>query len=169
MAPRHVLSRTQHIDRTLDDVFDFFSDAANLEPMTPGFLRFRILTPLPITMQQGTLIDYSLSLFGVPVRWRTRITEWEPGRRFVDEQESGPFAVWKHTHEFSTTPQGRGVHMRDIVEYALPFGFWGSLAHRVAVRSMVHAIFDHRASVVSDLIARSQKPQSEGSALTGGR
>ena len=94
MSPRvHRLERSQRIPRRRDEVFAFFADASNLEAITPQFLHFRILSPLPIEMRPGARIDYALSLGGVPVRWRTRITEWEPGVRFVDEQESGPYAL----------------------------------------------------------------------------
>lgn len=146
----HRLERTQRIAWPLAEVFAFFSDAANLEAITPGFLRFRIITPLPIEMRPGARIDYSLSLFGVRLRWRTRITVWEPGVRFVDEQESGPYALWRHTHSFA--PDGNATIMRDTVEYALPLGPLGSLAHLLFVRRTVGAIFDHRARVIDRLL-----------------
>src|SRR5512144_2229940 len=84
MGRIHRLERTDQIQRPLAAVFSFFADAANLEAITPPFLRFRILTPVPIEMRTGARIDYAISLFGVPIRWRSRITEWEPGVRFVD-------------------------------------------------------------------------------------
>jgi ligand-binding SRPBCC domain-containing protein len=89
MGRIHQLSRTQLLARPRSEVFALFSDASNLEALTPPFLHFRILTPMPIEMRADARLDYQLSLFGVPVRWRTRITDWQPGRRFVDEQESG--------------------------------------------------------------------------------
>lgn len=150
MPATHRLERSQRIARPLAEVFAFFSDAANLETITPGFLRFRIITPLPIEMRPGARIDYSLSLFGVRLRWLTRITVWEPGVRFVDEQESGPYALWRHTHSFA--PDGDATIMRDTVEYALPLGPLGSLAHLLFVRRTVGAIFDHRARVIDRLL-----------------
>ncbi len=87
----HRLERSQRIPRRREEVFAFFADASNLEAITPPFLRFRILSPLPIEMRPGARIEYALSLGGVPLRWSTRITDWEPGVLFVDEQESGPY------------------------------------------------------------------------------
>jgi hypothetical protein len=147
-VPRlHRLERTQLVQRPLAEVFAFFGDAANLEVITPRFLRFRILTPTPVGMKPGTRIDYALSLFGIPLRWRTHITSWEPGVRFVDEQESGPYAVWRHTHEFEA--QGpRATLVRDVVEYALPLGPLGSAAHALFVRRTLARIFDHRQEAI---------------------
>jgi ligand-binding SRPBCC domain-containing protein len=136
------LARSQWLDCPVEDVFAFFSDAANLEAITPPFLRFRILTPLPIAMHAGTRIEYALSLHGVPVHWRTLITRWEPGVCFVDEQESGPYAVWRHTHTFE--PRGNSTLMRDVVEYREPFGPLGRVAHVLLVRRMLDRIFDYR-------------------------
>lgn len=143
MSPRlHLLERAQRIPRPRDEVFAFFADASNLEAITPPFLRFRILTPRPIEMRPGARIDYALSLAGVPFRWRTRITEWQPGLRFVDEQESGPYAVWRHTHLFED--EGASTLMRDRVEYAVPFGPIGQVAHRLFVARTLERIFDFR-------------------------
>jgi ligand-binding SRPBCC domain-containing protein len=137
------LERTQLIERTIDDVFAFHCDAQNLEAITPPFLGFHILTPMPVKMEVGARIDYALSLFGVPIRWTTRITAWEPGVRFVDEQESGPYAFWRHTHEFE--PHGSGTLVHDVVEYELPLGALGRAAHAIFVERTLHRIFDFRA------------------------
>lgn len=144
------LERTQQIQRPLDAVFSFFADATNLEAITPRFLRFRILSPTPVEMRAGARIDYAMSLFGMPVRWRTRITEWEPGVRFVDEQEAGPYAVWRHTHEFE--PQGEATLVRDVVDYAVPLGPLGALAHLLFVRRTLGRIFDFRRDVTGRLL-----------------
>ena len=146
-APRvHRLERTVRLARPLDEVFAFFGDAANLEAITPAFLRFRILTPLPIEMRAGARIEYALSLFGVPLRWDTRITEWRPGERFVDEQESGPYALWRHTHEFEA--QGGATIVRDRVEYALPLGPLGRAARALFVARALDRIFDFRGAAI---------------------
>lgn len=148
MSPRLFrLERTQRIPRPRDEVFAFFADAANLEAITPPFLRFRLLTPLPVEMRPGARIDYALSLFAIPFTWRTRITVWEPGVRFVDEQESGPYALWRHTHAFEA--DGGATTMHDVVEYALPLGPLGRVAHRAFVRRTIERIFDHRRQAIA--------------------
>jgi ligand-binding SRPBCC domain-containing protein len=148
MSRRHVLERTQILCRPRPEVFAFFSDAQNLEAITPDFLRFRVVTPPPIPMAEGTLIDYRLSLHGAPLRWRTRIEAWVPGERFVDLQLSGPYRLWRHTHTFEDVPEG--TRMADRVEYELPFGPLGDLAHALFVRRQVEAIFDHRRRAIAE-------------------
>jgi ligand-binding SRPBCC domain-containing protein len=150
IKPTHRLVREQLIERPLAEVFTFFSDAANLEALTPSFLRFRILTPMPVEMCAGLELRYQLSLFGVPMRWRTRITEWQPGVRFVDEQESGPYAVWRHLHEFEA--RGDFTLMRDTVDYREPLGPLGVIAHKLLVRRTVERIFDFRREAVARLL-----------------
>lgn len=138
----HTLEREQWIPGTLERVFAFFADAANLETLTPAWLGFRILTPFPIAMRDATRIEYRIRVAGVPLRWRTRILRWEPPHGFVDEQQSGPFAMWEHTHRFESC--GDGVRMTDVVRYALPLGPLGEIAHALAVRTALAAIFDYR-------------------------
>jgi ligand-binding SRPBCC domain-containing protein len=138
----HVLEREQLVPASLDEVFAFFSDAANLDAMTPGWLHFRILSPLPIAMRSETRIEYRLRLAGLPLRWRTRIARWDPPRGFVDVQESGPYALWEHQHVFQ--PCDGGVLMADVVRYAPPLGPLGELVHQAGVRAALAAIFDHR-------------------------
>jgi ligand-binding SRPBCC domain-containing protein len=147
MPKTYRLARSLSIARPLGEVFAFFSDAANLETLTPPFLRFRILTPQPIEMRAGTRIDYALSLWGLPVRWRTLITCFEPERRFVDEQEAGPYAYWHHLHEFAA--DGDGTRMADEVTYRLPFGTFGALAHPLWVERQLDAIFDYREAAIA--------------------
>jgi hypothetical protein len=144
----HVLERVQLIPRPRGEVFAFFADARNLEDITPGFLHFEIVPPAPVAVRAGTLIDYRLALFGVRFRWRTRIEEWEPGRRFVDLQVRGPYALWHHAHAFEDADGG--TRMTDRVSYRLPFGPLGELAHPVFVRRTLERIFDFR----RDRIAR---------------
>ena len=143
----HVLRREQRLPGGPDEVFPFFADARNLEAITPPWLGFRVVTPAPIEMRQGTLIEYRLKLRGVPLRWRTRIAVWDPPRRFVDVQISGPYRLWHHTHDFEPDGAG-GTVMRDTVRYAIPFGPLGRLAHRLVVRRDLDAIFGFRRGAV---------------------
>lgn len=103
------------VPTSLDETFAFFSAATNLERLTPPWLNFRIRTPQPIHMGEGTLIDYQIVLYGMPIPWRTRIDVWEPGVRFVDRQLAGPYLWWHHEHRFEATAQGTRVI--DHVEY----------------------------------------------------
>jgi ligand-binding SRPBCC domain-containing protein len=145
------LERISLIPRPRSEVFAFFSDARNLESITPPTLRFRITSSLPIEMCEGARIDYALRLFGVPIHWRTRITAWQPEERFIDEQERGPYALWRHLHEFE--PLGSATRMRDVVDYALPLGPLGALAHGLWVKPTLERIFDYREKAVREHFA----------------
>jgi ligand-binding SRPBCC domain-containing protein len=115
----HTMTTWQWLPRPRDEVFNFFSDARNLQRITPAFLHFHVLTPGPIIMRPGALIDYRLTLRGVPLRWRSEITTWEPPLRFSDVQLRGPYAEWIHTHRFEE--EDGGTLVRDVVRYRL----WG--------------------------------------------
>lgn len=147
------LERVQIIPRPRSEVFAFFSDATNLERITPPFLRFRIVTPTPIDIREGTLIDYRLRLFGVPFSWRTRIDVFEPETRFIDTQLRGPYSLWRHLHEFEELDGGRSTRMRDRVDYAVPLGPLGDVARALFVARTVEHIFDHRAATIAELLA----------------
>ncbi len=163
MATRHVLSRTQLVPRPRAEVAAFFEDAHNLEAITPAFLRFRIVTPGRIAMGPGALIAYRLSLFGIPFGWRTRIEAYAPGTRFVDVQLSGPYRAWRHEHRFEDAPGGTLVH--DRVEYELPLGPLGELAHALFVRRALRRIFDHRAREIAARFAASHDRARPAGAL----
>ena len=147
----YVLEREVSIPAPRERVFAFFADARNLERLTPASLSFEFLTPGEIPMRAGATIDYRLRVSGIPIRWRTAIEAWEPPYRFVDVQQRGPYAVWRHTHAFDET--SAGTHMRDRVEYALPFGPLGRLARRLFVARRLDEIFAFRARVIQELFA----------------
>ncbi len=147
MFAHHTLRREQRLPGSPEQVFPFFADAGNLEAITPPWLGFEVVTPRPIEMRVGALIEYRLRLHGLSIGWLTRIEEWEPGVRFVDVQLAGPYKLWHHTHEFEPAPGG-GTLMRDSVRYALPLGPLGELAHRLLVRRDLRRIFDFRARAI---------------------
>jgi ligand-binding SRPBCC domain-containing protein len=146
----HRLEREQYVDRPVADVFHFFAEAHNLERITPPWLSFHVLTPDPIEMRAGALIDYRLRVHGVPLRWTSRIEHWEPGRSFVDRQLRGPYGLWHHRHSFAE--DGQGTVVRDEVDYAMPFGAIGDLAHPLFVRRDLERIFTYRYEAVPRLM-----------------
>ncbi|MHC4136210.1 MAG: SRPBCC family protein [Planctomycetota bacterium] len=141
------LVREQFFARPRPEIFAFFADASNLARITPDFLHFTILTPMPLEVGAGALIDYRLRLFGIPFRWRTRIEAFEPPERFSDIQARGPYRSWHHMHEFEE--RDGGTLMRDTVDYELPLGPLGAVAHALFVRRSVARIFDHRREVLA--------------------
>jgi len=145
---RWVLTADTELDRPRDEVFPFFADARNLEVITPPLLRFELLTPDPIEMRAGTLIDYRLRVHGLPLRWRTRIAVWDPPQRFVDEQLRGPYHLWWHEHVFEELPGGR-TRMTDRIVYR-PLG--GRVAQRLVVERDLCAVFDHRLREIRRLL-----------------
>ncbi len=134
----------QWLPRPMDEVFPFFGDAGNLQQLTPSWLRFKILTPRPIEMRPGALIDYRLRVHGFPLRWQSEITAWEPPFRFVDEQRRGPYRLWVHEHSFQSI--GGGSLCRDAESYAVPFDI---LMHRLFVRPDIERIFAFRRCVLA--------------------
>jgi ligand-binding SRPBCC domain-containing protein len=134
------LETKQRLAASLETVFPFFADAFKLQAITPANLRFRILSEAPIEMRSGTLIDYRLRISGVPVRWRSEITAWDPPFRFVDEQRRGPYRWWIHEHVFSE--KDGETFVTDRVDYGVP---GGAVVHRFLVGPAVQRIFAYRA------------------------
>lgn len=153
MPAIHIIHRRQRVELPIAEAFAFYGNAHNLERITPPLLRFEVTTPAPIEMEVGTLIEYRLRLHRVPVRWRTRITAWEPPRRFVDTQIKGPYSLWEHTHTFTEDGPGATI-IEDRVRYSIPFGPLGELARRLVVERDLREIFDYRRDAVAREMGR---------------
>ncbi len=151
-----IITFSQWVPTPLDETFLFFSDARNLERITPPFLKFKILTPNPIDMRVGALIDYKLSLRGFPIRWRTEITEWNPQHGFTDIQLHGPYRKWVHNHEFSS--ERGGTRVEDTIHYLVP---GGSIINRLIVRPDLYKVFAYRRDLISQILAADQKTAAE--------
>lgn len=145
------LNRAQQLHCNIDTAWKFFSSPYNLAHITPKEMQFLVLSDLPDErIYDGMVIDYKVSpLLGIPMRWRTRITQVNEGRSFTDVQEKGPYKRWNHFHEF--IPNEQGVLVKDTVDYELPLGFLGQIAHKVMVRKKLQHIFDYRYQVLEDL------------------
>jgi ligand-binding SRPBCC domain-containing protein len=146
---RRLLRTTLDLPLPRDEVFAFFSRPENLGRITPPELSFRIVTPPPIEMRPGAVIDYSIGLWRLPLRWRTRIAIWRPPASFVDVQERGPYAEWEHLHSFQEIPGGTRVV--DEVRYRLPFGRLGALVHPL-VRLQLRRIFSYRQRMLHEIL-----------------
>lgn len=149
------LEADQWVPAPLAAVFPFFAEAENLELLTPPSLRFRVLTPRPITMEEGLTIDYRLRLQGVPFRWRSRIAEWNPPHGFTDIQERGPYLMWEHRHRFE--PAEGGTRIVDVVDYRVPLG---RLVHGWAVKPQLNRIFTYRAAAITERFGSKERQPS---------
>ena len=156
MPPPFILRAEQFIPRPLSEVFEFFSDARNLQRLTPAWMHFRILSVDPETVQQGTLIRYSLRWRIFPIHWTTEITVWEPPHRFVDVQLKGPYKLWRHQHRF--VAEANGTRILDEVQYLLPFGPLGRIAHALKVKKDVEGIFAYRKDAVRQVFGENGHP-----------
>ena len=144
------------LPRPVDEVFPFFADAHNLNLLTPAYLHFEILTPRPIAMREGLLLDYRIRLRGIPIGWRTRIRSWEPGRRFVDEQVRGPYLEWVHTDDFHAVDGGTDV--LDRVRYRV---LGGAIVNRLIVERDVRHIFAYRLDALRRHFGSTPSPRDE--------
>jgi len=144
----YTLERTQTLACPLDDVFAFFEKPENLARITPRSLGFEILTPSPIAMKSGAVIDYTIKVLGVRQHWTTLITDYSPPHGFVDVQLKGPYTFWHHTHSFETVPGG--TRMTDRVRYLLPFGPLGRIAHALFVKKQLARTFAHRERMIRE-------------------
>ena len=153
------LSATQWLPRGPAELYPFFASARNLQRITPPWLSFEVLTPEPIVMREGALIDYRLKLHGIPIRWRSRIAKWQPPYKFVDEQVKGPYRQWYHEHLLRAGDGG--TWMIDKVTYRVPGGaVFGRLAHWAIVGRDVRRIFAYRQQVLDRLFQRAGAQRS---------
>lgn len=150
LMSEHILTRELILDLPLEKVFGFFADAGNLERITPPQLNFHIITPQPIDLKKGALIDYRLKLRGVSLTWRTVISTWNPPFEFVDEALKSPYKQWIHRHTFSVVSENRTL-IKDEVRYRLPFEPLGDIAH-FFVRKELNYIFDFRQKTVKEIL-----------------
>ena len=142
------------IGRPREEVFEFFADAGNLERITPPELSFHILTPRPIEIKKGALIDYRLKLRGVPLAWKTEITQWNPPHDFVDTALKSPYKQWIHLHRFTTGARGETI-MEDVVRYRLPLEPLGDLAHFYVKKELAY-IFDYRYQIIAEIFDKNR-------------
>ena len=145
------------LPRSRDEIFHFFADPGNLDRLTPPWLQFKIVSPSQTAMRVGTRLDYRLRIRGVPIRWQSEISVWEPSQRFVDRQTKGPYSVWVHEHTFAT--HKGGTLIGDNVEYAVP---GGAIVQRFLVAPDIARIFDYRHKVLRELFDSAKMPTFDG-------
>lgn len=163
MKLRHLKSEVW-LPAPLQEVFPFFSKAENLNELTPSWLNFRILTPVPIEMKTGTRIDYKIKIRFIPVRWRTNIKVWNPPHEFVDEQVSGPYRLWVHRHSFE--PCDGGTVATDEVTYSTHLD---CLLHDRWIRPDIEKIFAYRAEVLKKRFSEANENDNSGDDPAPGR
>jgi len=145
----YTLKSKQKINKSLKEVFDFFKSPENLSKLTPSKLNFKILMPTPIKMKNGQLIDYTINILGSRVHWRTMITSYSEPYEFIDQQLIGPYTMWHHKHTFED--KGDYVDMNDEVNYVMPFGVFGKIAHYLYVKKELEDIFLYRTKIIDKI------------------
>ena len=156
------ITATQILPRPVDEVFPFFSDAFNLERLTPSFLGFKVLTPKPIDLKSGTVIDYTLKVHHIPIRWKTTIQDWNPPHAFVDNQDQGPYTLWHHTHSFTPADEGNSTLCTDTVLYKPKGWILAPIINKFFVQRDVRNIFEYRFKKLDEIF--SDQTQSAGAA-----
>ena len=153
------LNVSHQVNAPIEEVFDFFSKPENLSKITPAKMGFNVLTPSPIKMQRGALIEYTIRVFGFPLRWRTLITAYEPPKKFVDEQLKGPYSFWHHTHTFE--PNNDGVLISDVIKYSIPLGILGRALHYIWIRNDLNRVFNYRKEVIDKIFTNNEVKKSK--------
>ena len=148
----YTLKKEQKISKNINEVFDFFSKPENLSTITPDRMGFKILTPSPIDMKDGALIDYTVRIMFIPIRWRTLITKYAPPNLFVDQQLKGPYSMWHHTHTFKKLSEEETL-IEDIVKYCVPFGFIGGIVHYLYIKKDLESIFSYRKEKIKEIFS----------------
>lgn len=143
-----------------EEIFSFFADPSNLDRLTPPWLHFEILTPNSIEMHAGTLLDYRLRLRGIPLRWQSEISVWEPPNRFIDRQTRGPYRQWVHEHTFS--PHKGGTLVGDRVTYAVP---GGRMIQKLLVAPDLDRVFGYRHKILTQLFNPRQETSAQSSSV----
>ncbi|MDJ0766909.1 MAG: SRPBCC family protein [Myxococcota bacterium] len=145
----YILERHQFVPGDLSTIFEFFENPHNLSKITPPWLNFRVDSASDEEVRIGTEISYKIKWFGLSLRWKSRITEYESNARFADKMILGPYKSWYHVHQFRSVPGG--VEIVDTVKYRLPFGPVGRLAHFLIVSKQLKSIFDYRKQTIERL------------------
>lgn len=155
----YALERSQLIAAPLEEAFRFFEDPRNLAEITPRWLSFEIVDVDRLPLRAGSEIQCRIRWLGIPRHWRTRIAEFDRPCRFVDVQIEGPYRRWRHEHRFAAV--GEKTLMRDRVQYQLPYGVFGRIVHRAAVRRQLQQIFDYRATKIGEIFPGSEVTRRE--------
>jgi ligand-binding SRPBCC domain-containing protein len=150
LHPARTLRCRQWVAHGLGETFAFFERPENLARITPPWLGFRLLTPTPVAMAAGLVLDYRVRVFGVATRWQSLISEYDPPHGFRDVQLIGPYRRWDHRHRFHA--QDGGTTIEDVVVYEPPLGPLGALLDAVAIRRQLRAIFDYRRARIVALL-----------------
>jgi ligand-binding SRPBCC domain-containing protein len=149
---KHLYKKSMTLPLPLEQVFSFFAQAENLEHITPPEMHFQYLTPLPIVIRQDALVEYRIRLYGIPMKWQTRIALWDPPHAFIDEQLKGPYALWRHQHLFYEDGKGNTM-IDDQVTYALPLSPFGDIIHPI-IRMQIERIFNYRQEITRQILLK---------------
>ena len=153
----HKVVKTLEINKPLEEVFQFFNTPKNLSRLMPKLMGFKLLTPEPIIMKEGAVFDYQIRMMGLPMRWTSYISEYDPPNAFADIQLKGPNSYWHHRHRF--VANGDSTTVIDEVHYMLPLGILGRIANALVMKWMVSYIFNYRTKVVDAVFKESSDEQ----------